>query len=117
MQPLLVSRLEMPVVTTLHTVLANPSPAQRGVLSRINEISAKLVVMSEKGREFLLSTYGVPSSKIEIIPHGIPDFPFHGTSSAKAKFGFSGRSVILTFGLLSLTRCRRSSSHVPMRSM
>jgi glycosyltransferase involved in cell wall biosynthesis len=97
----LISRLEMPVVTTLHTILADPSPAQRAVMNRINDISAKLVVMSEKGREFLLSIYGVPTSKIEIVPHGIPDFPFQGTHGAKAKLGFSERSVILTFGLLS----------------
>ena len=41
------------------------------------------------------------SQKIEVIPHGIPDFPFLETHHAKAKFGFSGKTVILTFGLLS----------------
>ena len=39
--------------------------------------------------------------KIEVIPHGIPDFPFLETHHAKAKFGFAGKTVILTFGLLS----------------
>ncbi|RPH44524.1 MAG: glycosyltransferase, partial [Lysobacterales bacterium] len=43
----------------------------------------------------------VPPHKIEVIPHGIPDFPFLETHHAKAKFGFSGKTVILTFGLLS----------------
>ena len=36
-----------------------------------------------------------------MIPHGIPDFPFLETHRAKAKFGFSGKTIILTFGLLS----------------
>ena len=45
--------------------------------------------------------YRVPSEKIEIIPHGIPDVAFVEPDQAKAKLGFSGRSVILTFGLLS----------------
>ena len=43
----------------------------------------------------------MPDEKIEVIAHGIPDFPFVEPDAAKAKLGFSGRSVILTFGLLS----------------
>ena len=45
----LLSRLEMPIVTTLHTVLAEPTPVQRDVMRRIIELSAKIVIMSEKG--------------------------------------------------------------------
>ena len=97
----LLTRLTMPVVTTLHTVLASPSAIQRSVLERIVEASAKVVVMADKGRELLHSVYRVPQDKIEVIAHGIPDFPFVGPELAKARLGFSGRSVILTFGLLS----------------
>jgi glycosyltransferase involved in cell wall biosynthesis len=97
----LISRLDMPVVSTLHTVLSDPSVAQRRVLTQITDISAKVVVMSEKARDFLRSIYNVQDEKIEVIPHGIPDAPFVDTRSAKAKLGFSERSVILTFGLLS----------------
>lgn len=97
----LLSRLNMPVVTTLHTVLAAPSPAQRRVLDRIIAISAKLVVMSDKGRHFLQTVHRVPAGKISVIPHGIPEFPFVEPYRAKAKFGFDGKAVILTFGLLS----------------
>ncbi len=43
----------------------------------------------------------MPDEKIEIIAHGIPDFPFVESDAAKAKLGFGDRSVILTFGLLS----------------
>lgn len=97
----LLSRLTMPVVTTLHTVLSEPTAAQRSVLDRIVDASSKVVVMAEKGRELLRTVYRVPSEKIEIIPHGIPDVAFVEPDQAKAKLGFSGRSVILTFGLLS----------------
>src|SRR6185295_10896868 len=97
----LLSHLEMPIVTTLHTVLAEPTPIQRDVLCRIIDISAKIVIMSEKGRELLRSVHAVPTHKIEVIPHGIPDFPFLETQHAKAEFGFTGKTVILTFGLLS----------------
>ena len=91
----------MPIVTTLHTVLPAPTPAQHNVMGKIIARSTKLVVMAEKGRELLRSVHDVPPQKIEVIPHGIPDFPFLETHHAKAKFGFSGKTVILTFGLLS----------------
>ncbi len=97
----LLSRVTVPVVTTLHTVLAEPTAAQRMVMERLVEASAKIVVMADKGRELLRSVYQVPDDKIEVIAHGIPDFPFVEPDAAKAKLGFSGRSVILTFGLLS----------------
>ena len=70
-------------------------------MRRIIDISAKIVVMSEKGHELLRSVHNVPTRKIEVIPHGIPDFPFLETHHAKAKFGFAGKIIILTFGLLS----------------
>lgn len=97
----LLSRLNMPVVTTLHTVLANPTTAQHVVMERIVEMSSKVVVMANKGRELLRSVYQVPDDKIEVIAHGIPDVAFVGPDAAKARLGFSGKSVILTFGLLS----------------
>src|SRR4029079_14796147 len=97
----LLTRLSMPVITTLHTVLAKPTAAQRAVMERIVEVSSRIVVMDNKGRELLRSIYRVPDDKIEVIAHGIPDFPFVEPDTAKAKLGFSDRSVILTFGLLS----------------
>ena len=96
----LLSRLEMPVVTTLHTVLAKPNPAQYEVMSEIIGASTKMIVMAEKGRELLRSVHNVPPRKIEIIPHGIPDFPFLEPHHAKAKLGLVGKTI-LTFGLLS----------------
>jgi len=97
----LISRLTMPIVTTLHTVLAKPNLDQRAVMERIVEGSSRIIVMANKGSELLRSAYRVPDEKIEVIAHGIPDFPFVGPDTAKAKLGFSDRSVILTFGLLS----------------
>ena len=97
----LLSRLHMPIVTTFHTILLEPTEVQRSVMQRIIGISAKIVVMSETGRRILCSTYGVSPEKIELIPHGIPDVPFRETYQAKAKLGFIDKTVILTFGLLS----------------
>jgi glycosyltransferase involved in cell wall biosynthesis len=97
----LLSRLEMPLVTTLHTVLANPTPAQHRVMRQIIEASTKIVVMADKGRQLLRSVHGVPAHKIEVIPHGIPEFPFLEPHHAKTKLNFVGKTIILTFGLLS----------------
>ena len=55
----------------------------------------------EKGGELLRAVHGVPTQKIEVVPHGIPEFPFREPDHAKAQVGFRGKSVILTFGLLS----------------
>jgi len=97
----LLERLDAPLVTTLHTVLAEPAPVQRRVLEQIIAASAKVVVMAEKGKELLRDVYQAPLEKVEVIPHGVPDFPFVEPDQAKAKQGFAGKAVILTFGLLS----------------
>ena len=97
----LLAHLNMPIVTTLHTVLGEPSSVHRRVLGDIVAVSAKVVVMAEKGRELLRSVYAVPAEKIEVIPHGIPDAPFADPTAAKSRLGFAGKPTILTFGLLS----------------
>ncbi|HEX3402208.1 MAG TPA: glycosyltransferase family 4 protein [Acetobacteraceae bacterium] len=97
----LLSRLTMPIVTTLHTVLATPTEEQRDVFEQVVDVSSKVVVMAKKARDLLRSVYQVPAEKIEIIPHGIPDYPFVEPDHAKILRGFAGKAVILTFGLLS----------------
>jgi glycosyltransferase involved in cell wall biosynthesis len=97
----LTARLTMPLITTFHTVLERPTPAQRRVLGEIVEASARVIVMAEKGRELLRAVYQVAAGKIEVIPHGTPDGAFVEPDEAKCALGFAGRPVILTFGLLS----------------
>lgn len=97
----LLKRARMPTVTTLHTILENPDADQRGVFEELVACSTKLVCMSEKGREILRNTYQVPGSRIEVIPHGIPDLPFVDPNFYKDQFDVAGRPVLLTFGLLS----------------
>ena len=93
--------LRMPVVTTLHTVLSNPNGDQRRVLTQLAELSARVVVMTERAKTFLMDVYGVPEDKIDLIAHGIPDTPFVDPNEYKDQFGVGGRLVALTFGLLS----------------
>jgi glycosyltransferase involved in cell wall biosynthesis len=92
--------LRMPIVTTLHTILAEPSTAQRHVLDELTRLSERVVVMSRHGADLLMQVHAVPESKIDVIPHGIPAVPAAGAGS-KDRLGVAGRSVLLTFGLLS----------------
>jgi len=97
----LLRKLKMPIVTTLHTVLRDPDLNQRMVLEEIAQISDRMVVMSELGAKLLREVYAVPDEKIDVIPHGVPDLPFMDPNFFKDKFGTEGKSVLLTFGLLS----------------
>src|SRR3954465_9496981 len=65
--------LRMPVVTTLHTVLLEPDVDQRRVLTQLADLSARVVVMTEKAETFLKEVYAVSADKIDRIAHGIPD--------------------------------------------
>ena len=97
----LLRELQMPIVTTLHTVLREPNEEQRRVMRDLIRLSTRLVVMSERGREFLRDVYHAPENKIDLIPHGIPDMPFADPNYFKDEFGVAGKQVLLTFGLLS----------------
>ncbi|MGH9158503.1 MAG: glycosyltransferase family 4 protein [Vicinamibacteraceae bacterium] len=91
--------LRMPIVTTLHTVLSQPSVAQRAAIDELARLSQRLIVMSRSGAELLRSVHGISDDRIDLIPHGIP----HVTADrhSKDRLGVNGKTVILTFGLLS----------------
>jgi len=100
----LMRRLRMPIVTTLHTLLSDPKPGQCSVMRELARLSDRVVVMSRYGQGILRDVYGVPAEKIAFIPHGIPDVPFVDASFHKDQFGLEGRTVLLTFGLLSANK-------------
>ncbi|MGB8352677.1 MAG: glycosyltransferase family 4 protein [Chthoniobacteraceae bacterium] len=92
--------LNMPIVTTLHTVLKDPNESQRRVMEQLMQLSDRVVVMAERGHDFLREIYNVPERKIDVIPHGIPDIPFIDPNFYKDQFGVEGKKVLLTFGLM-----------------
>ncbi len=95
----LLQAVRAPIVTTLHTILASPSEAQRAAMDDLVRLSSRVVTMSEQGAGILRGRYGVDASRIDLLPHGIPEVPID--LAAKGRLGLSGRRVILTFGLLS----------------
>src|SRR3984893_16365216 len=97
----LLRRLHMPVVTTLHTVLREPNSDQRMVMEEIAALSDRLIVMSRQSADILQEVFHISPDKIDLVPHGIPDLPFTDPNFYKDGFGTEGKSVLLTFGLLS----------------
>jgi len=97
----LLQHLEMPIVTTLHTVLREPDLDQRLVMEEIAALSDRLVVMSKHSAHFLQDVFKVSNEKINLIPHGIPNLPFVDPDVCKRSFSAEGKTVLLTFGLLS----------------
>src|SRR5512143_548848 len=66
----LLRKLHVPVVTTLHTILRDPDPDQRRVLQEVMALSDRVVVMSQRGADYLQTIYNVSPDKIDLIPHG-----------------------------------------------
>ena len=97
----LLDRVTIPVVVTMHTVLAQPDPEQRRVTEALLRRAARVIVMAERGRDTLVKTYGARAGSISVIPHGVPDIEFAEPDELKDRFGWRGRKVVLTFGLLS----------------
>jgi glycosyltransferase involved in cell wall biosynthesis len=96
----LMGNLKKPIITTLHTVLAEPTEGQRRTLVEVCRFSARVVVMACRAAGMLREIYGVSAEKIEVIPHGVPDVPFADPGFYKDRFQLEGRQVVLTFGLL-----------------
>ena len=97
----LARNLKVPLVTTFHTVLRDPLAEEHKITTQLCELSDRVVVMSERGADFLRDIYQVPASKIALIHHGIPDVPFLDPDPCKKKIAADDKIVILTFGLLS----------------
>lgn len=97
----LIDRIAAPLMVTLHTVMPDPDPDQLRVMHRLVARASKLIVMSERAAMLLRDIFGADADQIEIIPHGVPDRPFGRSEEFKSEFGFEGRQVLMTFGLLS----------------
>jgi glycosyltransferase involved in cell wall biosynthesis len=97
----LLDRVTAPVVVSLHTVLEQPTPEQRAVIEALVRRASKLIVMAEKGRRILRDVHHVADDRIAVVPHGAPDRARVPADAMKPRFGFEGRRVLLTFGLLS----------------
>jgi glycosyltransferase involved in cell wall biosynthesis len=90
----LMTRLAVPTVVTLHTVLSRPTEGQRSVLEQVGVLADAIVVMSETARARLVNGYKVDPAKVRVIPHGAR-ISLNGPSLASG-----ARPVLLTWGLI-----------------
>src|SRR5690606_34368570 len=97
----LLKRLQMPVLTTLHTIVDEPTLGQREVLQELATLSRKLISISKKGIELLQEVYGIPESKCEHIHHGVHEIQNLDITRVRQRLGLEDRKILLTFGLLS----------------
>lgn len=91
---------EKPVVTTFHTLMTNPESLPRSLIQELASRSSGIIVMTKIAAKLLTDVYGVSGTSVRVIPHGVPQVPFHRDESHKARFGLTGRKVICTFGLI-----------------
>lgn len=99
-----VSRLQVPVLTVLHTVLTTPTPNQHRILAWLLEYSDAVVTMTTTARDRLVSGWGIDPAQVTVIPHGAQDTrPAVVTvaTPARADAVADPRRTVLTWGLLS----------------
>jgi glycosyltransferase involved in cell wall biosynthesis len=91
----LLEKVGSPCIVVLHTVLPRPTASQRRVLDAVGALASAVVVMTDGARDTLRSTYGIPMTKVSVIPHGAPVRPPVPIPVEHA------RRRILTWGLIS----------------
>jgi glycosyltransferase involved in cell wall biosynthesis len=97
----LIARLQVPLITILHTILKDPSYMQLTIIREIAKYSSSIVVMSNRAVSFLTSIYGIPEEKIRLIEHGVPDLEPKANNEVKKALTFKDKKVLFTFGLIS----------------
>ncbi len=91
--------LHIPIISNLHTILPKPSIKEKEVLQELGQISNMVTVMTNWAVNMLHSIYQIPSSKIKMIPHGVPVFDYE-FEKAKKKLNLKNKKVLLSFGFL-----------------
>jgi glycosyltransferase involved in cell wall biosynthesis len=97
----LVSRIEIPMIVTFHTVVREPTHIQKVIVQELSNKAYKVIVMSKKAVKFLIEIYNIPEDKIEIIEHGVPVGKVFHRDTVREKFNFTNKTALFTFGLLS----------------
>lgn len=95
--------LNKPKILNFHSVLPNPDKKRLEVVKKISENVDEILVMTQKAVEILRDKYKLKTS-IKVIPHGIPSVTFENQKTAKKKLGLEGRTVVLSFGMMSVNK-------------
>ncbi len=94
------SSLEKPYMLVAHTILPCPSHSQKVILEHLADGAAVVMSMTKRSARLLEVVYAVPPEKICIVHHGVPVFQAKDRERLKQQYGYAGRQVITTFGLI-----------------
>ncbi len=92
--------VKKPVIVTFHSILPNPDRKRKKIVKAIAERVMEIVVMTPKGIEILRKEYGL-TTPLRVIPHGIPTVSFETQSHAKKQLGFTDKTLLVSFGMIS----------------
>lgn len=94
------ARLKKPYLLVTHTILPYPTTNEKAVLSALCRQAAAVVCMTKSSSSMLSRVYGAAPEKVYIIHHGVPAFRAQDRNLLKQEYGFEGRELITTFGLI-----------------
>jgi glycosyltransferase involved in cell wall biosynthesis len=107
----LANHLTMPIVVTLHTVLANPPAGRAKTLRALCQRAALIMVFTETARRMVVEQGLADLERVRVVPHGAPDELTQAAwadgvdediaSSSLQLPSLAGRTVLSTFGLIS----------------
>ena len=107
----LANQLTMPMVVTLHTVLANPPAGRARTLRALCQRAALIMVFTETARRMVAEQGLAELDRVRVVPHGAPDELTQAAwadgvdediaSSSLQLPSLAGRTVLSTFGLIS----------------
>jgi glycosyltransferase involved in cell wall biosynthesis len=92
----IVDALTVPTIIVLHTVLQDPTAAQRRILLRLLAAADVVVTMTHTAKRRLVANYDADATQIVVIPHGAVDLGH----AAHAERRPGGRPLVLTWGLI-----------------
>jgi glycosyltransferase involved in cell wall biosynthesis len=98
----IIKAANIPIYTYLHTVLDNPNEHQLNTICDLANSSDKLIVTTDSAIEILSKKYGIETSKVKHIDHGIRmiDSSKYNREDMKKKYGVE-KTIISTLGLKS----------------
>ena len=96
-----IDTIEKPIIVVFHTVLPNPDLEFKANVQQILNRADSVIVMTNNAADILARDYKIDPDRITMIPHGTHLVPHRDKAELKAKYGFEGRKILSTFGLLS----------------
>ncbi len=97
----LANQIEAPLITTLHTVMNEPTEMQQRILEHLVASSACTVLPTRAARRLLIDRYRIDSDSTTVIPHGTVRASVRQAGSVRGDMDSSTSDpVLLTWGLI-----------------